>query len=75
MAARQRFFTGLLCALQRGQVIEAVLESVTTDARGLRLSGRGIRPPRQRQDLQQTIEDVVSGQSTVKVGQASQAHH
>ena len=53
--------------LQEGQVIEAVLESVTTDARGLRLSGKGVRPPRQREDLQQTIEDVVSSQSTAKV--------
>ncbi len=48
-------------------MIEAVLESVTTDARGLRLTGKGVRPPRQREDLQQTIEDVVSSQSTAKV--------
>ena len=55
-------------------MIEAVLESVATDARGLRLSGHGIRPPLQRPDLQQTIEDVVSDQSTAKVEQTSQAH-
>ena len=52
--------------MQEGQVVEAVLESVTTDTRGLRLSG--VRPPRQREDLRQTIEDVVSDQNTAKVG-------
>ena len=55
-------------------MIEAVLEAVTTDARGLTLSGKGVRPPRQRNDLQQTIEDVVSGQSTAKVSHLPAAH-
>ena len=55
-------------------MIEAVLESVTTDARGLTLSGKGVRPPRQRQDLQQTIEDVVSGQGTGKVSHRARLH-
>ena len=56
-------------ALQEGQKLEVILESVSTHIRGLRLSGKGFQHDKSTESriLKQTIEDVVSDQSGAKV--------
>ena len=56
-------------AVQEGQELEVVLESVSSHERGLRLSGKGFQREKSAEslNLKQTIEDVVSDQSSAKV--------
>lgn len=56
-------------AVQEGQELEVILESVSSHERGLRLSGKGFQceESAESRNLKQTIEDVVSDQSSAKV--------
>ena len=56
-------------SLQEGQELEVILESVSSHERGLRLSGKGFQQDKSREsrNLTQTIEDVISDQSSAKV--------